>query len=167
MLVRIFWLLSSLLHIHEGSALQKKMLSSAKRRWDTEGHTRVTRIPVIFHWFSAWLRRLTSASVHRIKMKGDKGSPWRRPLSRTIFPPWLPIHEHFVSNRSNTSHYPSNLNFWKTHLSHNCFNERPLHSIIRFTRICLNGHSLYKIIIIIIKWLVYISNSHIYKNEYI
>ena len=36
-----------------GSALQKKRLSSAKRRWDTKGRTRVTRIPVIFVWFFA------------------------------------------------------------------------------------------------------------------
>ena len=42
------------------SNLQKKWLSSAKRRWDTKGHVCVTRIPVIFLWFSAWLRKLTS-----------------------------------------------------------------------------------------------------------
>ena len=35
-----------------GSVLQKKKLSSAKRKWDTEGHARVTRIHVIFPWFS-------------------------------------------------------------------------------------------------------------------
>ena len=68
------------------SALQKKMLSSVKRKWDIEGQARVTRIPVIFPWFSAWLRRLTSASVHRIKMKGDKWSHLRRPLSGIMFP---------------------------------------------------------------------------------
>ena len=67
------------------SALQKKRLSSAKRRWDTEGQVRATCIPVIFPWFSAWLRRLTSASVHRINMKGDKGSLWRKLLPGTIF----------------------------------------------------------------------------------
>ena len=36
-----------------GSALQMKRLSSAKRRWDIEGHARVTRILVIFPWFFA------------------------------------------------------------------------------------------------------------------
>ena len=74
-----------------GSALQKKRLSSAKRRWDTDGHVRVTRIPVIFPWFFAWLRRQTNVSVNRIKMKGDKGSPWRRPLPGIIFPLGCPF----------------------------------------------------------------------------
>ena len=91
MLVHISWLLSSLLHTHGAPPYRRKRLSSAKGRWDTEGHARVTRIPVIFPWFSAWLRRLTSAYVHRIKMKGDKGSPWRRPLSGTILPLGCPF----------------------------------------------------------------------------
>src|SRR5690606_2290592 len=36
--------------------------------------------------YAVFCLKKKSASVHRIKMKGDKGSTWRRPLSGTIFP---------------------------------------------------------------------------------
>ena len=50
----LYFLATFITSLHpRDSAVQKKRLSSAKRRWDTEGHARVTRIPVIFLWFSA------------------------------------------------------------------------------------------------------------------
>ena len=96
-----------ILSYSRGSALQKKRLSSAKKMWDTRGLARETRISVIFSWFSAWFRRLTSTSVHKMNMKGDKGSPCRKPHFKIIFPLGWPWNKTwFLSALQNSNIYP-------------------------------------------------------------
>lgn len=103
-------------HFHKfftftGLGHTKKMLSSAKGRWDTEGLVRKKCIPVIFSSFSAW------RTVHRINRKRDQGSPWRKPLSWVIFPLVLTIHEDLIFNRCDTLHDPLNPCGWETQFS--------------------------------------------------
>ena len=123
-----------------GSALQKNRLSSAKRRWDTGGLARETRIPVIFSWFSAWFRMLTSAYVHKMNMKGDKGSPCRKPRCGVMFPLGWPLNKTWYF--TDDTHYPFNPCFWEPHLLHDRTDKFPLQPIINLAHVSLYRHPL-------------------------
>lgn len=125
-----------------GSALQKNMLSSTNNEWDTEGLARATRIPVIFHWLFAWFRRLTNASVHKMKMKGNKGYPWRKPLWGTMFPlGWPFLSTWYFTNETMCMIHLIQFSE-KPHFFHYSLDKDSLHPIIFLTHISHNRHHL-------------------------
>ena len=73
------------------SALQKKRLSSANRRWEILGLALATRRPSIFFSASAPFKSEIYASVHMINKKGERGSPCLKPLLGKIRPLGCPL----------------------------------------------------------------------------
>lgn len=69
-----------------GSALQKNIVSSAKRRWFTLGLPAATFIPGSFPCSCALLHNPDSTSLHRMKRYGDKESPCWIPLCGLTLP---------------------------------------------------------------------------------
>lgn len=111
---------------------EKKVWHRRESVWNTH--------PVIFPWFSALLRRLTSASMNRIKVKEDKWYPLSNPLSGEIVF-LLAIHQKLILYRCYITHYPVSSCFWKFHLLHNSSYEVPFHPVISFTHVYFNVNS--------------------------